>query len=140
MRDIIIHFIHLAATVTRLLGPRGARSVVVESLLVKHQLVIANRSQVRAPRLRAIDRIIIGLCAILIRPSRLVRSAIVLKPSTILAFHRALVSRKYRLLFTARNRRKAGPSGPSQELIAVIVEMKRGNPRFGYQWIAGQIS
>ena len=34
------------------------------------------------------------------RPSRLLRSAIVLKPATIMAFHRALVKRKYRLLFT----------------------------------------
>jgi hypothetical protein len=33
----------------------------------------------------------------MIRPARLVRSAIVLKPSTIMSFHRALVRRKYRL-------------------------------------------
>ena len=32
------------------------------------------------------------------RPSRLLRSAIVLQPATIMAFHRALVKRKYRLL------------------------------------------
>ncbi len=95
MRDLFILYIHLAVTVARLFGPGGARSVVAEPLLAKHLLVIANRSRVRSPRLRASDRIIVGLCAILIRPSRLLRSAIVLKPSTILTFHRALVSRKY---------------------------------------------
>jgi putative transposase len=140
MRDLVILLFHLLVTVARLIGPGGARSVVAESLIVKHQRVIANRSRTRAPRLRAIDRIIIGLSAILIRPRRLVRSAIVLKPSTILAFHRALVERKYRRLFTPKNRRRPGPTGPSPELIAVIVEMKRRNPRFGYQRTADQIS
>lgn len=66
MGDLVILLIHLRVTVARLLGPGGARSVVAGSLIVKHQLVIANRSRTRAPRLRTIDRIIIGLCAILI--------------------------------------------------------------------------
>ncbi len=63
-----------------------------------------------------------------------------LKPSTILSFHRALVKRKYHLLFTPKNRGKPGPRGPTPELIAAIVEMKRRNPSFGYQRIADQIS
>ena len=74
------------------------------------------------------------------RPARLLRSAIVLRPSTILSFHKALVKRTYRLLFTPKNRGKPGPKGPSLELIAAIVEMKRRNPSFGYQRIADQIS
>jgi len=74
------------------------------------------------------------------RPTRLLRSAIVLKPATILSFHRALVKRKYRQLFTPKTRGKPGPIGPSPELISAIVEMKRRNPGFGYQRIADQIS
>ncbi len=74
------------------------------------------------------------------RPTRLLRSAIVLKPSTILSFHRALVKRKYRLLFTPKTHGKPGPRGPSPELVSAIVEMKRRNPSFGYQRIADQIS
>ncbi len=140
MRDLVILFIHLLVTIARLFGPGGARSVVAESLLTKHQLLIISRSTKRAPRLRPSDRVIVGLCAILMRPSRLLRSAIILKPSTILSFHRALVNRKYRLLFTPKNGRKPGPIGPSPALIAIIVEMKRRNPHFGYQRIADQIS
>jgi len=127
-------------TIGRLFGPGGTRSVVAESLLVKHQLLILNRSRIRAPRLRPMDRVIVGLCAILMRPARLLRSAIALKPSTILSFHRALVNRKYRLLFTPKTRGKPGPKGPSAELISMIVEMRRRNPNFGYQRIADQIS
>ena len=113
---------------------------MAESLLLKHQLLILNRTRTRAPALQPTDRVVAGLCAILIRPTRLVRSAIVLKPSTILRFHKALVKRKYRLLFTQLYGRKRGPKGPSRELISAIVEMKYRNPRFGYQRIADQIS
>jgi len=140
IRDLAILFLHFIVTVARLFGPGGVRSVVAESLLVKHQLLILNRSRVRAPDLKPADRIIAGLCAILMRPTRLLRSAILLKPSTILSFHRALVKRKYRLLFTPKTRGKPGPAGPSPELISAIVEMKHRNPGFGYQRIADQIS
>jgi putative transposase len=140
MRDLAILFIHLLATIAKLMRPGGARAVVAESLLVKHQLVILNRSRERAPNLRPMDRVIAGLCIFFMRPGRLIRSAIVLKPSTFLAFHGALVKCKYRLLFTPKNRGKPGPKGPSPELIAAIVEMKRKNPRFGCRRIAQQIA
>jgi putative transposase len=139
IRDLAILFIHLVVTGARLFGPGGARSVVAESLLVKHQLLILNRPRARAPVLRPTDRIIAGLCAILMHPTRLLRSAIVLKPSTILSFHQALVKRKYRLLFTPKTRGKPGPRGPSPALISAILEMKHRNPSFGYQRIADQI-
>ena len=45
MRDLVILFIHLITTLARLASPRGARSVVAESVLVKHQLLILSRSQ-----------------------------------------------------------------------------------------------
>lgn len=140
MRDLAMLFVHLVVTVARLFGPGGARSVVAESLLVKHQLLIISRSRARAPCLRPTGRVIAGLCAILMRPTRLLRSANILKPSTILSFHRALVKRKFCLLFTPKTRGKPGPKGPSPELISAIVEMKRRNASFGYQRIADQIS
>ena len=140
MRDLAILAIHLIATIAKLLLPGGARSIISESLLLKHQLLILNRSRARAPNLRPIDRVIASLCAGLMRPARLLRSAIVLKQSTLMAFHRALVNRKYRLLFAPRWRRNQGPKGPSAELIAAIVEMKRRNPCFGCRRIAQQIA
>jgi hypothetical protein len=48
MRDLVILFVHLIVTLARLAGPGGVRSVVAESVLVKHQLVILNRSRKRA--------------------------------------------------------------------------------------------
>ena len=55
MRDLAVLLLHLLATVVRLAGSGGARSVVAESVLVKHQLLILNRSRKRSPRLRLSD-------------------------------------------------------------------------------------
>ena len=96
MRDLAVLFLHLLATVARLAGPGGARAVVAESMLVKQQLLILNRSRKRAPSLRLADRIVAGVCALLMRPGRLIRSAIVLKASTLLRLphqRRALAAR-----------------------------------------------
>ena len=140
MRDLAVLFLHLLATVARLAGPGGARSVVAESVLVKHQLLILNRSRKRSPNLRLSDRMVAGLCALLMRPRRLIRSAIVLKPSTLLSLHRALTQRKYRRLFSSKVPTKPGPKGPSQEVIAAVVDMKRRNPTWGCPRIAQQIA
>ena len=79
MRNLAVLFIQFVATLARLLGPGGTRSLVAESLLLKHQLLIVNRSRKRSPNLRASDRIVAGLLALWVRPTRLLRSAIVLK-------------------------------------------------------------
>ena len=140
MRDLVILFVHLIVTLARLAGPGGIRSVVAESVLVKQQLLILNRSRQRSPNLRSSDRLVAGLCALLIRPARLIRSAIVLKPSTLLGLHRALRNRKYRLLFSSKHRRKPGPNGPNKELIDAVVQMKQRNPTWGCPRIAQQIA
>jgi putative transposase len=139
VRDLAVLVLHLLATVARLAGPGGARSVVTESVLISHQLLILNRSRQRSPNLRCSDRVVVGVCALLLRPSRLIRSAIVLKPSTLLRLHRALTNRKYRLLFSPTVRRKPGPKGPAPDLITAVVDMKRRNPTWGCPRIAQQI-
>jgi putative transposase len=140
MRNLAVLFIHLIATLARLLGPGGVRSIVAESLLLKHQLLIVNRSRQRSPNLSAWDRILAGWMALLVRPTRLLRSAIVLKPSTLLGLQKAMSKQKYRMLFSSDRRRKPGPKGPSTELIHAVVEMKQRNPNWGCPRIAQQIA
>ena len=120
--------------------PGGARAIAAESLLLKQQLLIVTRSRRRAPDLRPLDRVVAGLCAGLTGRARIRRCAIVLKPATILGFQRLLVKRKYKELFSTKRRGRPGPKGPSAELIGAVVEMKRRNPRFGYQRIADQVN
>jgi hypothetical protein len=70
MRHLAVLFIHFISTLARLLGPGGVRSLVAESLLLKHELLILNRSRKRSPNLHASDRILAGLMAVLARPIR----------------------------------------------------------------------
>ena len=97
------------------------------------------RSQ-RKTKLSSFDRVVFGLLSLIINPTRLSKVAIIIRPSTLLRFHQALVKKKYQQLFSSRQYSKPGPKGPSQELIDAIVEMKRRNSRFGCPRIAQEIN
>jgi hypothetical protein len=45
VRDLVVLLLHLLATVARLAGPGGARAVVAESVLVKHQQTLKRQAQ-----------------------------------------------------------------------------------------------
>src|SRR5881392_2882369 len=121
MRDILVLFVHVIVTVLRLARPGGFRSVIAESALVRHQLLILNRGRKRAPNLRVADRIVAGLCTLFMRPARVLRSAILLKPSTLLHLHSVLSQRKYRMLFSPRCGHRPGPKGPNKDLIDAVI-------------------
>jgi hypothetical protein len=60
MKDLLLLLAHLLSTIAKLLGPGGAKTVVAQSLLMKQQLLIVNRSRRRAPRPSAFDRFQLG--------------------------------------------------------------------------------
>lgn len=136
MKSVLLLFAHFLTTLARLLGPGGLKAVLAENLLIKHQLLVLNRSRQRAPALSPVDRMFMGFWTLFMKPRRLLRAAVAIKPPTLLKFHRALITRKYRLLFSSRRRGKPGPPGPSAELIAAIVAIKQRNPRYGCPRIA----
>src|SRR5262245_49209494 len=76
----------------------------------------------------------------MMRPARVLRSAVVLKTSTLLHFHNVLIQQKYRLLFSPKRGRRPGPKGPTKELIDAVLEMKRRNCTWGCKRIAEQIA
>ena len=141
MHDLLLLAIHLLVTLAKFLRPGGVRAVAAESLALKHQLLIGKRSRQRAPNLTNLDRLVLGLTTLFIRSHRILKLSVIIKPATLLKFHKILVDGKYRRLFSSSGRpRKPGPKGPSAQLIAAIVEMKRRNPGFGCVRIAEQIS
>jgi hypothetical protein len=139
MKDMFLLLVHLLTTIAKLLGPGGAGAVVTHSLLLKQQLLIINRSRRSSPNLLAHDRFLLGLWSLFLTPRRILRAAIIIRPSTLLNFHKALVRRKYHLLFSS-NRRGKGPKGPSRGLIEAIVELKQRNSCFGCLRIAQEIT
>ena len=112
-------------------------------VLAQERFLARSRYALRPGRgaiLCVLDRLIVGLCSLWIKPQRLLRSAIAFKPSTLLNFYRALVQRKHTLLFSPTRRAKPGPKGPDQDLIRAVVDMKQRNPKWGCPRIARQIA
>ena len=140
MKDLLILLAHLLTTIAKLLGPGGAKTIVADSLLMKQQLLIMNRTRRRAPNLSVVDRFLLGFWSLFLSPRHIHRASVIIRPSTLLKLHRLLKQRKYRLLYSAGRKGKPGPKGHSPELIHAIVELKRRNPRFGCPRIAQQIN
>ncbi len=141
MKDFLLTLLHLAVLTARLCGPGGVRAVIAENLVLQPQLIVLRRGRRRAPSLTLSDRLLCGFESLFLSPTRIHKVAIALRPSTRLAFHHALVRRKYRRLFSSTPcPRKPGPRGPDNPLIQAIVELKSRNPRFGCPRIARIIS
>src|ERR1019366_621243 len=140
MKNAILVMVHLLARLAVLLGTGGTRAVLAENMLLKQQLLVLQRSRRRAPNLRTTDRLFIGFCSGFLSPRRLIRTAIILQPATLLRFHRGFKDFKYRFLYSSSLKKKPGPKGPSPELIRAICGLKRRNPRFGCPKIAQHLA
>ncbi len=140
MKTLALLVIHVLTTLAQRAGPGGAKAIIAESVLLKHQQLIAHRSAGKTPKLTTSDRFLCGFLTIFMRPGRIRKAAVVLKPATLTKFRRALVSRNYRLLFSSQKNRKPGPKGPSDDLVRVIFELKQRNAKFGCPRIAQQIN
>ena len=140
MKVAILLFAHFCRQIVKLLRPGGIKAVLAENLFLKQQLLVLQRSRRRAPNLRPADRVLLGFWPLFLNPRRLLRAAVLFKPSTLLRFHRALRDLKYRTLFCSHPKRKPGPKGPSPDLIQVICEFKRRNSRFGCPRIAQHLA
>jgi len=81
MKDLIVLLIHLMVTLAKLMGPGGAKAVVADSLLMKQQLLVINRSRQRAPNLSALDRFLLGFWSLFLSPHRILRVAVVISVS-----------------------------------------------------------
>jgi hypothetical protein len=87
MKNLLLLHAHLLTTLARLLRPGGAKAIVADSLLMKQQLIVINRSRRRAPNLTPVDRILFGFWSLFLNPHRIPRAAVIIRPSTLLKFH-----------------------------------------------------
>ncbi|MEN8132103.1 MAG: hypothetical protein ABFS45_18385 [Pseudomonadota bacterium] len=100
MKNLITLLIHLLATLAKLTGPGGARAVVADSLLMKQQLLVINRSRKRVPNLSMIVRFLLGFWALFLSPHHIRRSTIIIIIAPIA--HLAVIHR-LKLLEALRN-------------------------------------
>jgi hypothetical protein len=131
MKDSLLILLNLAVTIAKLCGPGGVRAVIAENLVLKQQLIVLHRGRRRAPSRSLSDRLLCGFGSLFLSVGRIRKVAIALRTSTLLAFHQALVRRKYHPLFSSTScPKKSGPKGPDEALVQAIVELKSRKREF----------
>jgi putative transposase len=120
--------------VRRLIGARGRPQDErdIELLVLRHQVKVLQR-QVKRPRLTRLDRVLLAAASRAL--TRRSWSSFVVRPETLLRWHRELVRRKW------THKRTGRPGRPPIEpdVRDLIIRLGRENPRWGYQRIRGEL-
>jgi hypothetical protein len=117
MPETIERLIHFFVSAIKLLKPGGVKVVMAESMAMKQQLIVMNRGKKRSPVLTTPDRFLFGILAAFIGGNRLKKTAVIIKPTTLLAFHKSLVNRKYSRLYSNKTRRIPGRKPQDQAML-----------------------
>jgi putative transposase len=110
--------------------PRAERDI--ELLVLRHQVKVLQR-QLRRPRLRRLDRLLFAAASRAMPRNRW--SLFVVRPKSLLRWHRELVRRKW--TYKRRGRPGRPPIDPAVQ--DLILRLGRENPRWGYQRIRGEL-
>jgi putative transposase len=110
---------------------RSERSKELEILLLRHELAILRRQPRRAP-VRPVDRAIFAALARAL--PRSAWSGLSVSPSTLLRWHRQLVSRRW-----TYPHRTPGRPALDRRVQALVVQLARENPSWGYRRIVGEL-
>src|SRR2546425_3409184 len=103
----------------------------LEIVVLRHQLSVLQR-QVKRPVFRPADRAFLAAASRILARDRW-RSFLV-RPETLLRWHRQIVARKW-----TRPHRPPGRPALDPEIRDLILQLARENPRWGYQRIRGEL-
>jgi len=131
VRSPVFAFSFLIDLVLAVAAPRAA--LVAENLLLRQQLIVARRG-VKRPRLRRFERWLFGVLAS--RSRRLLDAVLLVKPSTVIGWHRAA----WRLMWRWRSGRPPGRPPVDADLRALIRRIWRENPTWGQKIIAAELA
>jgi len=105
-----------------------------EILILRHQVAVLQR-QVTAPRLSWADRAVLAALSRLLPTGHLRRMRLIISPRTVLRWHADLVRRRW-----AYPHRSPGRPRTAQAIRALVLEMARDNPGWGYRRIHGELA
>jgi putative transposase len=114
--------------------PRSGRVKDAEILILRHQVAVLQR-QVKAPRLSWADRAVLAALGRLLPGSQLRQMCLIVSPRTVLRWHADLVRRRWTFPRHAPGRPRTG-----QSVRALVLEMARDNPSWGYRRIHGELA
>jgi putative transposase len=104
----------------------------VEVLVLRHQVKVL-RQKVKRPRLRRMDRVFLAAASRAL--PRALPSSFIVRPETLLRWHRELVRRKW----TYRSKGRPGRPSLDPRTAELILRLGQENPRWGYQRIRGEL-
>jgi transposase len=110
---------------------RGDAAKDLEILVLRHQLAVLRR-QVPRPRFEPADRALLAAVSRLLPRTRW--SCFLVKPETLLRWHRRLVAGAWTYSHRGRGRPRL-----DEHLQQLIVRLATENPRWGYQRIQGEL-
>ena len=113
---------------------RSDRAKDAEILILRHQVAVLRR-QVKTPRSSWADRAVLAALARLLTRGQLGQLRLIISPRTLLRWHAALVRGRW----TYRRRRPGRPR-TAQAIRALVLEMARDNPGWGYRRIHGELT
>ena len=113
---------------------RSERTKDVEILILRHQVAVLQR-QIKAPRLSWADRAVLAALARLLPGSQLRQLRLIVSPRTLLRWHADLVRRHWSF-----PRRAPGRPRSAATVRALVLEMARDNPGWGYRRIHGELA
>jgi putative transposase len=110
---------------------RSAQAKEIEILVLRHELAVLRRQHPR-PRLQPTDRALLAALSRLL--PRACWSVFLVRPETLLRWHRRMVARRWTYPTTSN-----GWPAISDEAQQLIVRLAHENPRWGYQRIHGEL-
>jgi putative transposase len=131
---VLVSFVYVVACrlfALVLLLARGDRSKELELLVLRHELSILRR-QARRPQLTESDRLLLAALSRVI-PRRSWRAFLV-RPETLLRWHRRMVAWRWRY-----PHRRPGRPAIDQEVRQLILRLARENSHWGYVRIVGEL-
>jgi putative transposase len=133
--DQLISLAYLICRVALRAVVSGIRSIDakdVEILVLRHQLEVVHRQKGK-PRFQRCDRLILAALSRLLPRQRW--SCFLVRPETVLAWHRQLVTGKARRW----GRKSPGRPPTPAETRQLVIRLARENPRWGYMRIRGEL-
>jgi putative transposase len=113
---------------------RSDRAKDAELFILRHQVAVLQR-QVKTPMLSWADRAVLAALARLLPGSQLRQLRLIVSPRTLLRWHADLVRRRW-----ACQRRTPGRPRTAPAVRALVLEMARDNPSWGYRRIHGELA